>query len=83
MIAGTTPAISVQPRPAKRGAAAEPRQRVDQALRIGMRAGAEDVVRAALLDDAAGIHDGDAAADIGDQAEIVADHQDGRASLGA
>ena len=48
-----------------------------------MRAGAEDIVRAALLDNAAGIHDGDAAADIGDQAEIVADHQDGGASLGA
>src|SRR5437762_1972670 len=73
----------LQPRTAKCCATAEPRQRVDQALCVGMRAGAEDIVRAALLDDAAGIHHGDAAADIGDQAEIVADHQDGGASLGA
>ena len=44
---------------------------------------AENIVRAAFLDNAAGIHDGDAAADISDKAEIVADHQDGRSPLGA
>src|SRR5262249_35925961 len=73
----------LEPRPAKRSTTSEPRQRVDQALCVGMRACAEDIGRAALLDNATGIHDSDAAADIGDQTKIVADHQDGRASLGA
>src|SRR5205823_6001860 len=40
----------LEPCPAKCCATAQPRQRVDQALGIGMRAGAEDIVRAALLD---------------------------------
>ena len=41
-----------------------------------MRAGAEEIIgRVALLDNATGIHDGDAAAGVGNDAKIVRDEQ--------
>src|SRR5882724_12145384 len=72
-----------QPLLAAPGALAQPRQGIDQALRIGMARRGEDRLGHLAFDDAAGIHHGDAAAHVGDQAEIMADHQDGGALGGA
>jgi hypothetical protein len=57
------------------GPGPEERERGDKAARVGMTRRAEHVLGLALLDDAAGIHDTHPPAHIGDQAEIVADHQ--------
>ena len=72
-----------QPLPAAPRALAEPRQGIDQALRVGMARRGEDRSGRLRLDDAAGIHHGDPPAHVGDQPEIVADHQDGGALGGA
>src|SRR5258708_29518557 len=48
-------------------------QGIDEPLRIGMAWRGEDRPRHLALDDAAGIHHGDAPAHVGDQPEIVAD----------
>src|SRR6185437_4788303 len=48
--------------------------RRDQGARVGMARVLEDLLPAALLDDAAEIHHRDAVADMLDHAEVVADH---------
>src|SRR6266851_6062466 len=55
--------------------------RRDQGARVGMARILEDLLPAALLDDAAEIHHGDAVADMLDDAEIVADHDVGQPHL--
>src|SRR5262249_7895180 len=55
------------------------RNRGDQRARVGMAWILEDFLPAALLDDAAEIHHGDAIADMLHHAEIVADHDVGQA----
>src|SRR5471032_194752 len=70
-----------QPLLAAPRALAQPWQRVYEALRIGMARRGEDRIGDLCLDDAAGIHHRHALAHVGDQAEIVADHQDGGATL--
>src|SRR5690348_1696419 len=47
--------------------------RGDEGAGVGMARILEDLLPAALLDDAAEIHDGDAVADMLDHAEVVAD----------
>ena len=68
---------------AAKRAFAEAGQRVDQALRVGMARGGEDRIGRLGLDDAAGIHYRHAPAHVGDQAQVVADHQHGGALGGA
>src|SRR6185437_11571642 len=62
---------------------AESRQGIQQALGVGMLWRGEDRSGRLHLDDAAGIHRGDALGHLRDQAEVVASHQDGGAIGGA
>ena len=62
-----------------RGAATEPRDRAEQADRVGMLRIGEQLIDRRALDDLAGIHHGDFVADLGDDAEIVGDQDDRRA----
>ncbi len=48
---------------------------------VGVAGAVEDVAHLALLDDLAGIHHDDVVAELGDQAEIVRDDDDGRVQL--
>ena len=48
------------------------------ALRVGMPRTVEEVVDLALLDHPAGVHDEDAVADLGHDAQVVRDEHDGR-----
>ena len=78
---GTTPAISFSRRRPVRCARAEPRQRGDEAARIGM-AGARNTSAAARVSTIRPAYiTPTRAAHAGDEAEIVADHQD-RGALG-
>ena len=59
--------------------AAQPRDRAQEAQRIGMLRVGEQQADRRLLDDAAGIHDHHPMRDLGHHAEIVGDQHDGRA----
>ena len=80
---GTTPGISASGgrRSVGRRLAAQRRDAADQAAGVGVPGVVEDVVGAALLDHAAGVHDGDAVGHLGDGAHVVGDHHDGHAEL--
>ncbi len=54
---------------------------VHEALRVGVGGALDDVGDAADLDDAAGIHDGDAVGGLGDDAHVVGDEHDGGAAF--
>ena len=51
------------------------RHRREQPARVGMLRVAEDRAHRPVLDDAPGVHDGDAVGGFGDDAEIVRDEQ--------
>src|SRR5712691_4521702 len=57
-------------------------QRLQQGGRVRMRWLLEERLRRCLLDDVAGVHDGDAVTRLRDYAEVVGDEQDGHALLG-
>ena len=59
----------------------QPRDRAQQAPRVGVLRAGEDRVRRRLLDDPAGVHDRDLVGHLGDDAEVVRDDHDGRAEL--
>ena len=63
--------------------AVDPRDRAQQAPRVGMLRVVEDLVERPLLDDAAGVHDDDAVGDVRDHAEVVGDQDDPGPGLGA
>ena len=67
--------------PRQRGA--ELRHRAEQALRVGVARGAEELADRRLLHLAARVHDHDALGDLGHHAEIVRDQHDGGADRGA
>jgi hypothetical protein len=81
---GTVPRIAGNGAPAglERARLAEARHRAQQADRVGMPGMAQHVGGRPALDDAPGIHDGDAVGDLGDHAEIVRDEQHAHAALG-
>jgi len=58
-------------------------KRGEEAVAVRMERAAQDVADGAFFDDAAGVHDGDAVGDLGDDAEVVGDEEDGGAALGA
>src|SRR5918995_206949 len=57
------------------------RDRPEQSPRVRVLRVVEDLVERALLDDPAGIHDGDPVSDVGHHAEVVGHQDDRRASL--
>ena len=63
-------------RQASRAIAVDPRDRAEQAPRVGVLRVVEELVERALLDDPAGVHDDDAVGDVGDDAEVVGDEDD-------
>ena len=66
-------------RQALRARAVEPGDRAEQAPGVGVLGVVEDLVERALLDDPAGVHDGDPVGDVGHDAEVVGDQDHGRA----
>src|SRR2546425_5639388 len=54
-------------------AIAQPRDRLEERLRVGMGGGVEDPPSRPQLHEATGVHDGDVVAHLGDDAEIVRD----------
>ena len=61
--------------------ASERGQAVQQADRVGMARQVEHVAHGPRLDDAAGVHDGHAIAELGHDAEVVGDEHHGQARL--
>ena len=61
---------------------AELRQGAEEPDRIGMLRLVEEGRDRGLLDDSPCVHDGDLVGDLGDDAQVVADHDDRRAELG-
>ena len=59
----------------------EPRDRAEQAPRVGHLRVVEELARLGLLDDPAGVHDDDLVGDVGDDAEIVRDQDHRRVEL--
>ena len=59
----------------------ELRDRAQQPFRILMLRIIENIVRRAVFDNLAGVHDGDLVAHIGNDAQIVCDHDDRHADL--
>ena len=58
------------------------RDRGEEGSCVGVGGGGEDAVHVALFDDLAGVHDGDAVGDLGDDAEVVGDEEHGHAVAG-
>ena len=78
---GGVPSIVDQPLLARR-VAVEPRHRVEQRPGVGMLRVGQQRLGRPLLDHLAGVHHDDARADVGDDAEVVADQHDRRAEIG-
>ena len=51
-------------------------RRGEKALSVGMLGREEDVLRGTLFNDAAGVHDGDAIGDLGDDTKVVSDEEE-------
>ena len=79
----TWPAIAFRRRfgPARRAVEGTARQAGEQASRVRMARRPEQRSHVGLLDHPAGVHDDDPVGDLGDDAEVVGDEQDGHADV--
>ena len=61
---------------------AQARQRTEQPLSVWMEGLIEEGLDGGVLDDFAGVHDGDGVGDLGDDGEVVSDEDDGHFLIG-